>query len=113
MAIQVALALQASLRLAKEQRRLQRRASQLSTLYEVSSAITSILDQESCWMKWSNVIQKRFGYPFVHLFSVHPGRRKIFYEAGSGPRSQPLREQDFAYDLDAEQGHDRLGGQAW
>ena len=104
MAIQVALVLQASLRLSKEQLRLQRRASQLSTLYEVSSAITSILDQVQLLEAVVELIHQRFGYPFVHLFSVDPGRRKIFYEAGGGQRSLQLREQNFSFDLDAERG---------
>jgi phosphoserine phosphatase RsbU/P len=104
MATQVALVLQASLQRSRDQRRLQRRASQLSTLYEVSSAITSILDPEQLLDEVVGLIHKRFGYPFVHLFSVHTGRRKIFYEAGSGARSPLLREQNFAIDLDAEQG---------
>lgn len=83
---------------------LRRRASQLATVYEVSSALTSILDQEKLLDEVVNLIQKRFSYPYVHLYSVHPGRRKIFYEAGSGVRSQSLREQNFALELDAEPG---------
>lgn len=83
---------------------LRRRASQLETLYQVSSAITSILDQETLLNEVVELIQQRFGHPYVHLFTVHSGRRKIFYEAGSGPRSRALREQNFAYDLDDPQG---------
>jgi serine phosphatase RsbU (regulator of sigma subunit) len=104
LATQAALAWQAGLRLSEERWRLQRRASQLATVYEVSSAITSILDQGKLLNEVVDLIQKRFGYPFVHLFSVHPGRRKVFYEAGGGSRSQFFVEQQFAYDLDAEQG---------
>lgn len=83
---------------------LRQRASQLEMLYQVSSAITSILDQETLLNEVVELIQQRFGYPYVHLFTVHTGRRKIFYEAGSGPRSRALREQNFAYDLDDPQG---------
>jgi sigma-B regulation protein RsbU (phosphoserine phosphatase) len=104
LAVQAALALQAGLRLADEQWRLQRRAGQLSTIYQVSSAITSILDQEQLLGEVVDLIQKRFGYPYVHLYSVHTGRRKIFYEAGSGERSRLLHEGNFALDLDSERG---------
>lgn len=83
---------------------LRRRASQLEMLYQVSSAITSILDQETLLNEVVELIQQRFGYPYVHLFTVHTGRRKVFYEAGSGPRSRALREQNFAYDLDDPEG---------
>jgi sigma-B regulation protein RsbU (phosphoserine phosphatase) len=83
---------------------LHQRATQLSTVYEVSNAITSILDTEKLLEEVINLIREQFGYPYVHLFSVHPGRRKIFYEAGSGPLSKVLREEGFAYDLDDSQG---------
>ena len=69
---------------------LRRRASQLSVIHEVSNAITSILDTEKLFDEVVSVIQKRFGYTIVHLFSVHPGRRKVFFEAGS---SQVLHEE--------------------
>lgn len=83
---------------------LRRRAEQLATISEVGIAITSILDEEKLLQQVVDLIQERFGYPFVHLYSVHPGRRKIFFEAGSGLRSQVLAEQNFAYDLDDRQG---------
>jgi len=83
---------------------LRQRAEQLSSVYEVSSAITSILDTEALLDEVVSLIHKRFGYPFVHLFSVHPGRRKIFYEAGSGERNLALKDQRFAYDLDDPEG---------
>jgi phosphoserine phosphatase RsbU/P len=83
---------------------LNHRAEQLSTVSEVSRAITSILDTEELLKEVVNLIRDRFGYPFVHLFTVHPGRRKILYEAGSGSRSQVLKEQGFSLDLDDPQG---------
>jgi sigma-B regulation protein RsbU (phosphoserine phosphatase) len=79
-------------------------AEQLSTISEVGRAITSILDTDELLNTVVNLIHDRFGYPFVHLFTVHPGRRKIFFEAGSGSRSQTLQEQDFSFDLDDPQG---------
>jgi serine phosphatase RsbU (regulator of sigma subunit)/putative methionine-R-sulfoxide reductase with GAF domain len=83
---------------------LHQRARQLSAVYEVSNAIVSILDQEKLLSDVVGLIQKRFSYPFVHLYSVHPGRRKVIFEAGSGWRSPILRGQGFAYDLDDPQG---------
>lgn len=82
----------------------QRRAAQLATITEVGNAITSILNEEELLQQVVDLIHERFHFPFVHLFSVHPGRRKIFYEAGSGGRSQSLAGRDFAYDLDSPQG---------
>lgn len=83
---------------------LNRRAAQLATINEASNAITSILNQEELLQKVAELIQHSFGYPYVHLYTVHPGRRKIFHEAGSGLRSQALLGQEFAYDLDASTG---------
>ncbi len=83
---------------------LRHHASQLEAVYEVSSAITSILDQDKLLNEVVELIHKRFDYPYIHLFTVHPGRGKIFYEAGSGPRSQVIHKEDYFYELDDPQG---------
>lgn len=88
--------------------RLRRRAEQLAAVAEVSAAIASILDENELLNQVVNLIRERFGYPYVHIFDVHPGRRKVFYKAGSGARSQGLMEQGLAYDLD-----DPLGIITW
>ena len=83
---------------------LRQRVEQLSTIYQVGNAVTSILVEEEMLQVVADLIQEHFGYPFVHLFSVHPGRRKVFFEAGSGQRSRALAEQKFAYNLDDQSG---------
>lgn len=83
---------------------LRRRAEQLTTISEVSSAITSILNLDELLDQVVNLIQKRFGYSYVHLFTVHPGRRKIIFQAGTDPRRQIFREEGFSFDLDDPQG---------
>jgi phosphoserine phosphatase RsbU/P len=80
------------------------RAEQLSTLYEVSNAITSILDLDELLKSVVDLVHTRFGYPYVHIFSVHPGRKKIFYEAGSGVRSSIFKEMRYSHDLDEPDG---------
>lgn len=82
----------------------QRRAEQISAVFEITHALTSILDLDKLLETVVETIQKRFGYPFVHLFSVHPGRRLILYWAGSGARSDIMREQQIQYSLDDPQG---------
>jgi sigma-B regulation protein RsbU (phosphoserine phosphatase) len=84
--------------------RLRSRAEQLASVAEVSAAITSILDENELLNQVVSLIRERFGYPYVHIFDVHPGRRKVFYKAGSGARSRGLMEQRLAYDLDDPQG---------
>ncbi len=96
LATQAALAIQASRQIAREHRWEQ----QLAAISEVGNAITSILDQAELLQQVVDLIHERFGFPFIHLFSVHPGRRKIFFEAGSGIRSQVWADEGFAYDFD-------------
>ena len=81
---------------------LRRRADQLSLIAEVSKGVTSTLDLTELMRSAAQLIHKRFGFPFVHMFSVHPNRRTIEYEAGSGRRSKRL--QGFAFSLDDQQG---------
>ncbi len=81
---------------------LSQRADQISIIFEVSQVINSFLDMDELLEKIIQIIKKRFGFNFVHIFTVHTGRRKIFYEAGSTNESQDLIDQGFSFDLDDE-----------
>lgn len=82
----------------------EQRLDQYSTLLEVGRVIASVLDQDELLDQVVEIIQQRLGYPYVHLFSVHPGRRLLFYEAGSGARSSLMRQSQFTINLDDEPG---------
>ena len=81
---------------------LRRRADQLALIAEVSDAVTSSLDLSEIMGKTADLIHKKFGYPYVHLFTVHPNRGQIIYEAGSGARSD--KQADYSIPLDAQPG---------
>lgn len=83
---------------------MEKRASQISAVLDISHALTSILEFEELMEEVVHSIQKRFGYPFVHIYLTHPGRNTIYYEAGSGARSQSFLEHKVAYDIDDPQG---------
>jgi GAF domain-containing protein len=69
---------------------LRRRADQLTLVAEVSRSVTSTLDLDQLMNEAAALIHEKFGYAYVHLFTVHPNRRLIEYEAGSGKRSKGL-----------------------
>jgi serine phosphatase RsbU (regulator of sigma subunit)/putative methionine-R-sulfoxide reductase with GAF domain len=77
---------------------LRRRADQLALIAEVSEAATSTLDLSELMNKTAELIHNKFGYPFVHLFTVHPNRRQVIYEAGSGARSLELENHAISLD---------------
>ncbi len=77
---------------------------QMSSVVEISHAITSILDLDELLEEVVELIQKRFGFPFVHIFTVHPGRSKVIYRRGSGARSQAMQEIELQYDLNDPMG---------
>lgn len=79
-----------------------RRADQNAAVFEVTHVLTSILDLDRLLDEVVQVIQKRFGYQYVHIFSVHPGRRKVFYLTGSGARSERMRQLDVVYHYDLD-----------
>ena len=83
---------------------LQRRAEQINAVVEVSHALTSILDLDELLKEVVEVIQKRFGFAYVHIFMVHHGRRIILYAAGSGAHSQGMSDREMAYGLEDEEG---------
>jgi phosphoserine phosphatase RsbU/P len=79
----------------------QRRADQINAVFEVSHALSSILvNLDELLEQVVHTIHQRFGYPYVHLFTVHYGRRMVIYRTGSGERSQAYRESSLNYDVD-------------
>lgn len=81
---------------------LSRRANQLTLVSEVSKSVTSTLDLSQLMRDAAKLIHEKFGYPHVSLFTVHPNRRMIMYEAGSGKRSKKL--EGYTIPLDEEKG---------
>ncbi|MFN8411513.1 MAG: GAF domain-containing protein [Anaerolineales bacterium] len=81
---------------------LRRRADQLTLVSEVSKSVTSTLNLSEIMREAANLIHEKFGYPHVSLFTVHPNRRIIAYEAGSGKRSKKL--QGYTISLDTPTG---------
>lgn len=81
---------------------LRRRADQLTLVSEVSRSVTSSLELTQLMRDSAALIHIKFGYPHVSLFTVHPNRRLIVYEAGSGKRSKNL--EGFSISLDDSQG---------
>jgi GAF domain-containing protein len=80
----------------------QRRADQLTLIAEVSKSVSSSLDLHKLMRSVASLIHDRFGYPYIHLFTVHPNRRLIAYQAGSGTRSLEL--VGYTLSLDDAQG---------
>jgi phosphoserine phosphatase RsbU/P len=67
-----------------------RRADQLTLIAEVSKSVSSSLELRTLMENVATLIHGRFGYPYIHLFTVHQNRRLIEYQAGSGARSHEL-----------------------
>jgi serine phosphatase RsbU (regulator of sigma subunit)/anti-sigma regulatory factor (Ser/Thr protein kinase)/putative methionine-R-sulfoxide reductase with GAF domain len=81
---------------------LRRRADEMQMVAEVGRQISSILDLPVLMKRVAHLIQERFGFPYVHLFTVHPNRRQIHYEAGSGAKSEAL--EGYTLSLDDPEG---------
>jgi serine phosphatase RsbU (regulator of sigma subunit)/putative methionine-R-sulfoxide reductase with GAF domain len=77
---------------------LRHQTDQLKVVSEVSKQITSILNLHTLMDEVAAIIHHQFAYPHVHLFTVHPNRRQIHYEAGSGARSEALEGYVLALD---------------
>jgi serine phosphatase RsbU (regulator of sigma subunit)/putative methionine-R-sulfoxide reductase with GAF domain len=80
------------------------RAEQLSTISEVSRAITIIFNTDELLKKIVNLINERFNYPYVHIFTIDTLQNKIKFRSGSGQRSEWYEQEDIAYDLQSEKG---------
>jgi len=81
---------------------LRHRADQLALIAEVSNAVTSTLDLNELMRKTAALIQEKFEYPVVHLFTVHPNRRQVICEASSG--AQAVKVEGYTLSLDDPKG---------
>lgn len=81
---------------------IRRRADQLTLLADVSRSVSSTLELDEMMQETASLIHDRFGFQHVSLFTVHPNRRMIEYEAGSGKRSMAL--QGYSIPLDDGRG---------
>jgi len=77
---------------------LRRRANQVMLVSEVSKSVSSTLNLSTIMQNAAFLIHEKFGYPHVSLFTVHPNRRIIAYEAGSGKRSKKLEGYTISLD---------------
>ncbi len=84
--------------------KLERRAEQISTIFEVSHALTSILDLDELLNEVVRLIRNRFEYPYVHVYTVHRGRSMIIYRAGTGKRSEYLSQRVRDIPVDSPRG---------
>ena len=82
------------------------RANHLSIVAEISKAIASVLDFEHLLNIIVSLLHVHFSVPRVNIFTVHTGRRKIFFRATAGQlfQSDELRPGEFSLDLDSSQG---------
>jgi GAF domain-containing protein len=83
---------------------LEQNNARVTAVAEIGSAISSLLDLDELLKKVVTVIAERFSLPFVYIFTNHSNRRKVIFEAGTGPHTQKLKPNSFAFDLDAEIG---------
>jgi sigma-B regulation protein RsbU (phosphoserine phosphatase) len=81
---------------------LRRRADQLALVAEVSKSVSSSLELNTLMNNVATLIHERFGYLYVHLFTVHLNRGLIEYQAGSGTRSKDL--EGYTLPLDDPEG---------
>ena len=77
---------------------LRRRADQLTLISEVSKSVSSSLELGKLMTDVAGLIHDRFRYPYIQLFTVHPNRRLIEYQAGSGERSASLEGYNLPLD---------------
>jgi sigma-B regulation protein RsbU (phosphoserine phosphatase) len=75
-----------------------RRAEQMDVIAEVSRKATRSLELTELMADVAGLITERFGYPYVHLFTVHHNRRRINYEAGSGMHKDALAGYSLSLD---------------
>jgi PAS domain S-box-containing protein len=64
---------------------LRQRASQLALLNEIGSQVTALLDLDEVLRRAAQLIQERFGFHYVGLFTRIPGEDRLVMRAKAGP----------------------------
>lgn len=83
---------------------MKRHGDRIMAVFQISHALNSILELDELLKEMVGVIQKQFGYPFVNVFTVQPGRRKIVYQTGVGERALSTQANEISFDLDDPNG---------
>lgn len=83
---------------------LNRRTEQISTVFDISHALSSILDFDLLMDEVVKTIQQRNQYLQVNVYTVHSGRGKIIFRTGTGERSQAYRDAFLTFNIDDEKG---------
>jgi len=81
-----------------------KRAAQISAVLEISHAVTSNLEFDPLLDVVVKSINNHFDYETIHIYTTNIGRRKIYYEAGTGIRSQSFEELQVTFNLDDPNG---------
>ena len=83
---------------------LQRRTEQISTVFDISHSLSSILDLDILLDEVVKTIQQKFHYLQVNVYTVHSGRGKIIFRAGTGERIQDYRDAFLTFDIQDSDG---------
>ncbi len=83
---------------------LNRRTEQIATVFDISHALSSILDFDLLLDEVVKTLQQRNQYLRVNVYTVHFGRGKIIFRAGTGERSQAYRESFLTFNIDDKKG---------
>jgi serine phosphatase RsbU (regulator of sigma subunit)/putative methionine-R-sulfoxide reductase with GAF domain len=84
--------------------KLERQIEQISSVFEVSHALISILDLDELLTEVVRLIRNRFGYPLVDVYTVHPGRRLVIHQAGTQETGQAIYHENVHSSLDDPHG---------
>jgi GAF domain-containing protein len=83
---------------------LTRKSEQISTVYDISHSLSSILDLDLLLDEVVRTIQQKFLYLQVNVYTVHTGRGKIIFRAGTGENSQAYRDAFLTFDINDKEG---------
>ena len=86
---------------------LRRRADQLALLADIGRSAASTLELREIMGEAAQLIHDRFGFQHVALYSVHPNRGVVEFEAGSGERAGLLPGSSRCVDARIVDEHDR------
>lgn len=83
---------------------LNRKTEQITTVFDISHALSSILDFDILMNEVVKTIQQKNQYLQVNVYTVHTGRGKIIYRTGTGESSKAYKDAFLTFNIQDEKG---------
>jgi serine phosphatase RsbU (regulator of sigma subunit)/putative methionine-R-sulfoxide reductase with GAF domain len=83
---------------------IQTQSERIQVVSEITRALSSILDLDKLLDEIVNIISQKFGFPYVHIFTIDRVMNRVVFRTGTGKNTEVLKANGLWFDLESEKG---------